>query len=147
VTDVRIFQADDGGDIEWIAGQAVMDDGLESSVYLSLFGGNSDDSGLEADESREWWANKIEPDPQRHYRSETQFLLDTLPLVPANLIRFRDAVNRDIAWMTSTGLAQSIAVAVTIPALNTVLLAIQIVIDDAVYEYVFTAAARARLQQ
>jgi phage gp46-like protein len=147
VTDIRIFQADDGGDIEWIAGQAVMDDGLESSVYLSLFGGNSDDSGLEADDAKQFWGNLIEPDPERHYRSATQFLLDTLPLVPANLIRFRDAVNRDLAWMTSTGLAQSIAVTVTIPALNTVGIAIDFVIDDAEFHYVFTAAARARLQQ
>ena len=143
MTDVRLYQTDNGGEIDFVAGRAVMDDGLAASVYLSLFGGNDDDSGLEADEAFEWWGNKSEPDPARKYRSETQFLLNSLPLVPANLRAVEDAAGRDLAWMVDT-IASSVEVNASVPALNTFKLDVAIVIDDAKYDFVFTRSARER---
>lgn len=143
MTDVRLYQTDNGGEIDFVAGQAVMDDGLAASVYLSLFGGNDDDSGLEADEAFEWWGNKSEPDPARKYRSETQFLLNSLPLVPANLRAVEDAAGRDLAWMVDT-IASSVEVTASVPALNTFKLDVAIVVDDEKYDFAFTRSARER---
>lgn len=143
MTDVRLYQTDNGGEIDFVAGQAVMDDGLAASVYLSLFGGNDDDSGLEADEKLQWWANLSEPDLTRSYRSETQFLLQSLPLVPANLRKVEDAAGRDLAWMVDT-IASSVEVSASNPAINTFKLDVSIIVDDAKYDFVFTRSARER---
>ena len=143
MSDVRHYQTDNGGEIDMVAGQFVMDDGLEAAVYLSLFGGNDDDSGLEADDPKQWWANLAEPDLARRYRSETQFLVQSLPLVPANLLRIQDAAGRDLAWMIDT-IASSVEVSASIPAVNKVKIDVSIVVDDARYDFAFTRSARER---
>lgn len=129
--DVRLYQKDgNGGEIDFVAGQATLGDGLETAVYLSLFGGNEDDSGLDADKPRQWWANTEEPDATKRYRSETQYLLLTLPLIPVNLRRFEAAAMLDLAWMTESGLASFVSVTATMPALNTVRLQVKAEIQD-----------------
>lgn len=143
MTDVLLRHTENGGDVQFVAGQAVMDDGLFNAVYLSLFGGNDEDSGLEADDRKQWWANMEEPDLTRHYRSETQFLLQSLPLVPANLRAVEDAATRDLAWMLDA-IASSVEVDASVPALNTIELAIAIVVDDAQYDFAFTRSSRER---
>ena len=80
-------------------GQIVLCDGKYAAVYLSLYGGNDDDSGLDGDAHRQWWGNMDETDPARTYRSETQHALKAAPLIPANLGQFEDAAKRDLAWM------------------------------------------------
>lgn len=146
MTDVLLRHTENGGDVQFVAGQAVMDDGLFNAVYLSLFGGNDDDSGLEADDRKQWWGNFDEPELTRRNRSETQFLLNSLPLVPANLRRVEDAAARDLEWMTES-IADSVVVTASIPALNTINLNVDIVIDDKEYNFAFTESARRRLAQ
>lgn len=126
--DVLLFQTADGGDIVAQNGQLQLSEGLDVAAYLSLFGGNSDDSGLTADDAKQWWGNRDEPDPNKRYRSETQFLLRNLPLIPANLKRIEDAASNDLKWLL-TSVADSVAVRVTMPGVNRVLLNIVLVID------------------
>jgi phage gp46-like protein len=142
MADVRIFQTLDGGDIEITNGLVGMSEGLDSSAYLSLFGGNLDDSGSQGDERLQWWGNITEPDATRRYRSETQFLLRSLPLVPANLQRFEDAAGRDLAWMIETKIATSIDVDASMPALNTVRIRGGIVVDGSVVPFDFVVRAQ-----
>jgi phage gp46-like protein len=120
MSDVLLFESLDGGEIESINGAFTMDDGLSTAAYISLFGGNEQDSGSDGDKPKQFWANVVEPDESKHYRSETQYLLNTLPLVPANLKRFQDAATRDLAWMVTAGLVQSASATATMPALNKV---------------------------
>jgi phage gp46-like protein len=137
--DVRLYQKDgDGGEIDFVGGQAVLGDGLETAVYLSLFGGNDDDSGLDADNARQWWANVEERDASKRYRSETQYLLRAAPLIPANLRRFEDAATLDLAWMTESGLASFVSVTASMPELNTVKLQIKIEIQGRTFDPAFT---------
>jgi phage gp46-like protein len=136
--DVRLYQKDgDGGEIEFVNGQAVMDDGLETAVFLSLFGGNDDDSGLDGDKPRQWWANFEEQDATKRQRSETQFLLQSLPLIPANLRRVEDAAGADLAWMLETGLAGFVSVTATMPARNTIKLQMKIEVQGRELEPAF----------
>jgi phage gp46-like protein len=141
MTDVLLRQTDDDGDIEFVNGQAVMSNGLETAAYLSLFGGNDDDSGGDDTKHLQYWGNLSERDPAKQYRSETQYLLRSIPLVPSNLRRIQDAANRDLAWMTSTGLASAVLVAVSMPALNTVKLDVSIEVDGKLFSLSLTETA------
>lgn len=126
--DVLLFQTADGGDVTAANGQIALTAGLETAVYLSLFGGNSDDSGLTADDSKQFWANFDEPDPAKTYRSEFQFLINSLPLIPANLQRFEEAAMSDLQWLTN-GVADSVAAVASMPGINRVQVSIAVVID------------------
>jgi phage gp46-like protein len=143
VTDVLLRQANDGGEISFVNGQAVMSDGLETAVYLSLFGGNEDDSGIVADDPLQWWGNFGESDQAKHYRSETQSLLRSLPLIPFNLRRLEEAGTRDLDWLIQSSVATSVTVAATIPALNTLALVVNVEIDGVNSPFKFTAQSAA----
>jgi len=54
--DVKLFQTTDDGDIYVVNGIVEMSGGLETSAYLSLFGGNEDDDGSDGSPFS-WWAN------------------------------------------------------------------------------------------
>lgn len=128
MSDVLHFQTPDGGEIVCENGQIALTDGPEVAAWLSLFGGNEDDSGQEADNAKQWWGNLSETDASNRYRSELQYLLYALPLTPANLPRFEEAAASDLSWMTES-IATDIAVVATMPAPKRIDLQIELVID------------------
>lgn len=115
--DVLHFQTTDGGEIESINGVATMSSGLETAAYLSLFGGNEDDDGSDGN-PKNWWGNLDEPETANHYRSETQYLVQSLVATSANLRRVEDAANRDLAWMVTSGVVKTVEAVASIPGLN-----------------------------
>lgn len=123
--DVSLFQTDDEGDITVEGGIVTMSGGLETSAYLSLFGGNEDDDGR-SDSPANWWANIDEVDTAREYHSETQNLLQALPATSGNLRRIEDAANRDLSWFITNKVASSVNVVASIPGLNKIKLTIDI---------------------
>ena len=127
MTDVLLFQTDNDGDIEIEGGTVTLTNTPETMAYLCLFGGNEQDDGRDQNPAT-WWGNVEETDPQRRYISETQHLLRSIPAVPFNLRRIEDAVRRDLAVFTSSGIAKTVEAAASIPALNRVLIVINI--DD-----------------
>jgi len=129
MADVRLHHTPDGGEIEFSAGFAT-DEGLETAVYLSLFGGNFDDDGTEATTAKQWWANFSEPSADRRYRSVTQSLLYTLPATLVNAQRAREAATQDLAWLTTFGLATSVDVSVQLPNKDTIKIDVDIVSAD-----------------
>lgn len=135
--DVLLQQTPDDGDINVTGGLVEMDGGLRSAAYISLFGGNEDDSGADRD-THNWWGNIGQ---RRQIRSETQHLLQTIAPSSGNLLRVEDAVKRDLAWLKTDGVATSIAASVTIPAYNHVKIAITI--DNQDLEFVDNWSATA----
>lgn len=129
MTDVRLYQTADGGEIDYVNGAPEMSSGLESAAYLSLFGGNERDAGDEATAHLQWWGNFGETMPERTYRSETQHLLRSLPAIPLNLRRVEDAVERDLEWMVGT-VVSSVTIAVTMPAPNRFRIALEFAVTD-----------------
>ncbi len=123
--DVSLFQTDDEGDITVEGGIVTMSGGLETSAYLSLFGGNEDDDGRE-DNPANWWGNIDEVDPTKEYHSETQNLLQALPATTGNLRRTEDAANRDLSWFITSKVASSVTVSASIPGINRIKLTIDI---------------------
>lgn len=122
--DVLLYQSNDNGEINAEGGVIQMSSGLETSAYLSLFGGQEQDDGREGNPLN-WWGNLSET-PDRQYRSETQYLLRSIAAIPANLRRIEDAARNDLGWMLSTGAASELTVGASMPALNTVRIAINV---------------------
>lgn len=118
--DVFIFDTADGGDITQ---DLAIRDGLGSSVYLSLFGGNVKDDGRETN-AFNWWGNIGENNLSRLYRSETAFLLATVPPTPSNLRRIEDAAGRDLAWCITEKVSKTVRVVASMPKLNFVKLVV-----------------------
>jgi phage gp46-like protein len=141
--DVLLFQTADGGDITAANGQIKLTEGLDTASILSLFGGNAEDSGLTADDSKQFWANFDEPDPDKRYRSKLQFLLRTLPLIPANLPRFEEAAVADLQWLT-TSTADSIAARATMPGVGKVKIEIALVINGTTTKFSVTPPGTAK---
>jgi phage gp46-like protein len=123
--DVLLQQTNDNGDITVVNGVTTMTGSFETTAYLCLFGGNEDDAGG-ADKSETWWGNLDEIDPDLRYVSETQYLLKSLPAISSNLLKLQAAAERDLAVFTSKSIASSVTVAVSIPALNRVAIAVDI---------------------
>ena len=123
--DILLFQSTDDGDLNLINGVLQMSGGLETAVYLSLFGGNADDSGSDKN-PRSWWGNLDEVDAAKHLRSETQYLLESMPATTGNLSRLRKAVERDLTWLKTSGVAAAVNVVASLPELNKVKLTITI---------------------
>jgi len=129
MSDALFYCTPDGGEIVMENGQLVLCDGKYAAVYLSLFGGNDDDSGLDGDARAQWWGNMDETDPAKTYRSETQFSLKSAPLIPANLGTFEDAAGRDLAWMSET-IIDAATIEATMPKVDKVDLEIEATIDS-----------------
>jgi len=83
--DVRLTNTIDGGSIEFIAGQPVMDATIETAAYISLF------------TERRWWANE----PGTDIGSDLETILAGR-LTTATINSARDEISRSLAWMTVT---------------------------------------------
>jgi phage gp46-like protein len=145
MTDLQFTHTADGGEIAISNGVfAMSDDGVAAAVYLSLWGGNEDDSGSDGDKPRQWWANLSEPDEAARYRSETQYLLRTIPAVPGNLKRIEDAVGRDLAWMVTGEFSTFVGAVARLPALNTIQLTVSVEVNGNVIPIPLTMPWRAQ---
>lgn len=119
--DVHLFDSVDGGNV---TDDLETRDGLETAVYLSLFGGNVSDDGRPHNLAT-WWGNIGENDKSKQYRSEAAYLLRTVPPNTANLKRIEAAAARDLAWMVPE-YVNKVRVSVFMPKLNSVKLEVSL---------------------
>lgn len=139
--DVALHNTADGGEITISSGDVLVDDGLATAVYLSLWGGNDDDNGTEATKHLQWWGNLDEPVAARRYRSETQALLESSPITTAKLRALQEAAGRDLAWMKED-LADEIEVTTTIPAVDKVQLTVKVFVGENEFTFPFIVERR-----
>ena len=130
MSDVLLFQTTDDGEIIVENGTVKLSAGLETSAYLSLFGGDEDGGN--------WWGNIDELDPANQYHSKTQTLLQSIPAIPNNLLRIEDAAKSDLKWFIDKKVASSIEVSASIPALNKIKLVIKITANGKESTFEFT---------
>lgn len=140
--DVILYQTVDDGEIDVVDGIVSMDGGLQTSFYLSLFGGNEDDDGG-SDRRNQWWGNLTETEPEKKQISRTQNILSLLPATSSNLRKVEEAAKIDTKWSTDIGLANSVDVVVSIPELNKVKIAFDISADGASESFEFIENWRA----
>lgn len=135
--DVYLQQTPDGGDFNVDNGVVEMSPGLEVSAYIALFGGNLDDDVV-GDNKKQYWGNYIEPDQTEHLRSRTQNVLNTLPITANNLQKLKNAIELDLAYLLTEGIANSISVSVGIPGLNKVRVEVDISAEGEETSFSFT---------
>lgn len=114
MSDILLFQTADGGNIIIENNNDVqLTGGFETDFFMSLFGGNEDDNGS-AGNKKSWWGNLLEDDPAYQFRSRTQNLLISLPLVSGNIRKIEDAVKIDLKPYIDSGAITELSVAVSI---------------------------------
>jgi len=98
--DVKLIQTDDGGDIEFVAGQPVMDQGLETAVYISLFSGD-------------WWGNAISEQNEKLESNLEEIYNRNL----SNKTRLdaEEYMRKALEWMIRLGIAKRIDVSASLP--------------------------------
>ena len=112
--DVLLFQTSNGGNITIETNDDVkLTGGFETDFFLSLFGGNQEDDGS-ANNKDNWWGNLTENDPAFQFRSRTQNLLISLPLVSGNLRKLEDAAKYDLKSYVELGAITELSVSVSI---------------------------------
>lgn len=144
MTDVRLYQTNDGGEVDFSGGNPVLSNvEIETAAYLSLAGGNIEDDGSEATDALQWWGNRTETDPVRQYRSRFQSAVQASKNLEEDVLRIVEAANQDLAWMVDTGLADSITLDGSVPFYNQFRLDVKIQVGDNEYSFVFLTTVQA----
>lgn len=142
--DVVIYQGIDDGEISVNNGIVFMDGGLQTAVYLSLFGGNEDDNGLENNKLG-WWGNIDEALPSRKYVSRTQNILQAIPATSANLLKVEQAIEKDLEWLLNDGIATSFDIELSIPSINKIDILLTIIRVESTQDLTFSANWKASI--
>lgn len=116
-------------DIGVAAGDLVLDDGLETSVIVSLFSDRraEDSDALPDDHSdrRGWWGDAIGRVPGDRIGSRL-WLLGREKQLPAVLPRAEEYAREALQWLIDDGIAAAVAVVASIPRTGVLGLAITI---------------------
>jgi phage gp46-like protein len=108
--DLLLFDTQDGGDISIADGFFVNDRAFNTAVYLSLFGGNKDDSG-KVKNKNEWWGNLLpETTAAEKLVSRFQAIIAGMPMSAKNIREAENAAELDLKWITEEGIAQSVEI-------------------------------------
>jgi len=93
--------------------------GFDSSVYISLFGGNLQDNSIPGNDLS-WWGNLTESDPNMVTVSRTQHLLRSSAISPGLLPSLEIAIRNDLAWIDG-----EIDISLFLPSVNMVQITIE----------------------
>jgi phage gp46-like protein len=106
--DALLMETPDGGDFIMQDGLLMADNNYSTAIYLSLFGGNKDDSGV-VKTNKTWWGNTLRGTKKNEKLiSRVQNIIRSMPLTVKNIRRAEDAAVLDLAWMVEEGLADKV---------------------------------------
>ena len=108
MSDLKLIETFDGGDLVLNGNDLQVIDGFQNMIYLALFGGNIEQSTKEFDEDEErfdYWANDLlmldSPDIQ--YNSETERTLNEVALNSRGRLLIEQSVKKDLEFMQDFG--------------------------------------------
>jgi phage gp46-like protein len=108
--DALLHETIDGGELAIENGLFISDKKFSSAVYLSLFGGNSEDAG-KVKNNKEWWGNKIEGITENEKLvSRFQNIIFGLPMTVKNIREAEAAAVIDLKWFIAEKIADEINV-------------------------------------
>jgi phage gp46-like protein len=106
--DILLAETPDGGDFVMQDGLLVSDTNYSTPIYLSLFGGNKDDSGV-IKTNKTWWGNTLRNTKNNEKLiSRFQYIIHSMPLTVKNIKNAEAAAVLDLAWMVEEGLADKV---------------------------------------
>jgi len=103
MTDILLANTDEGGEITVVDGFVSLDEGLQTGVYLSLFGGAS------------WFANSIIEKESEKINSDFEDVLKATPPSSQGLLTIEDAGKRNLQWLIDDEIATDVDVVVALP--------------------------------
>lgn len=119
--EIRLSETLDGGDfvlkeVEDETGlfhDLELDGGLETTIYLSHYGGNVEASTTGNEQPgvlrKDWYGNDfVSEDPDRRANSELERALFQLPISSGNLLKYEDAAKADLKWLVDNRIAASV---------------------------------------
>lgn len=120
--DVKLIETGNGGDFVSLINDIEVIDTIYTMVYLSLFGGNVEEStvdGFVNPQSFDYWANKLMygNDPSQQFNSETERTLNKTALNTSAIDKISEAVITDLTYLKKLF---KITVKVSLPYLNQV---------------------------
>jgi hypothetical protein len=118
--DALLFSTEDGGEIELDENNFITNDkGFETSIYLTLFGGNKKDDGAPSKKKFAYWGNLLDKNnPERRLISRTQNILEGLPATAENLLKVKEAIKLDMKWYFEESIIDNLEITTTIPVKN-----------------------------
>lgn len=127
--DVFLKLTEDGGELK-IENELVMSDkGFNTSVLISLFGGNVEDSG-KVENRTSWWGNYTpEADSSNKIQSRFQAVTNGNPLTVASAKEAVNAAKLDLAWIIDNGIADDIDITARITGVKRLELDITLIKD------------------
>ena len=119
--DLFLFQTNDGGEISVKNGEPVMDGGLQSAMFLSLFG--HDDSDL--------WMNEY-LDEIEQLKSEFYPFIKGAPKSVQNILKAEELAKKDLQWFIDTDIADEINVDIQSTDVKKITMNVEILADGEV---------------
>lgn len=118
--DLKLIETGNGGDFVSLGNDLEITDTIYTLVYLSLFGGNVEEStvnGFVKPQSFDYWANKLVfgNEPTQQFNSETERTLNNTPLNTSAIEKISDAVLTDLAYLKKLF---KVTVKVSLPYIN-----------------------------
>jgi phage gp46-like protein len=105
--DLLLLDTPDGGDIVIENGLLQPDRGFATAVYISLFGGNKEESG-KVKTNKTWWGNTLEGTEAEKIVSRFQHIITAMPLSIKNIKAAEEAAKLDLKWIVGLGIADKI---------------------------------------
>lgn len=120
--DLKIIETGNGGDCVNLGNDIQVIDTIYTMVYLSLFGGNVEEStvaGFVKTQSFDYWANKLMfgDEPTQQFNSETECTLNKTALNTAAIDKITNAVLTDLNYLKKLF---KVSVKVSLPYVNQV---------------------------
>ncbi len=107
MSDLRLVETGNGGDLELIGRDLSMVDGFENMPYLGLFGGNVEASTngpkKPNEQAFDWWGNSLlmQNNESIQFNSQLERALNEIELTSAGRVRLEQIIMRDIGFMKS----------------------------------------------
>ena len=102
--DLALFNNRTHGEIFSENGEPKMEQGLLTSVFISLFSGAPG----------QWWGNQLDNDDDAQYGGEFEPLAESLDATPQNALLLEEAMKNDLEWMKNKEIASNIDVSSSI---------------------------------
>lgn len=110
--DLKLIPSTDGARLDFSGGQPLMDQGLETCVYISLF-------------CADWWGNAT-VEPKDRQASRVPEVAASATITNQSRVALEQAARDTLQWMIVAGIAASVTPSVQITSANTATLTVAI---------------------
>lgn len=96
--DLAIIETGNGGDLQLVANDLAIVNGIENMPYLGMFGGNQEQS---KEQNLDWWGNNVlmPGNKSTQLNSTVERIINTTPLTSAGRLTIENAIKKDLEFL------------------------------------------------